>query len=76
MLGRTYVIDHCINVINARLQKEQLDIYLTDCLLAIARHTGVDTDLRYYDILHPQKEEGRDAEEIKDDLKRKINGFI
>ena len=72
LLGADYVLTHIIEAYNQRLRHEAYEIYMTDCVSAIARGLGAKISKRFYDILHPKVEDKRDAEDIINDLTRKM----
>ena len=44
-------------------------VYVTDCLKLITENTGnISLKSRYYDIIHPKKEDTRTGEEIVEDI--------
>lgn len=72
LLGAEYVIEHCVTVYSARQRQEAYQVYTTDCLSAIAKGLGAKVDKRYYDIIHPKPVDNRSAEEIVDDIVKKM----
>lgn len=82
VMGRGYVIDHCISSFQKEQEEKVFRIYLTDALQAIAENTqrfagGMKMNKRYYDIINikPQKQE-ETADEIILRLKGRINGSV
>ena len=74
------MIDHCIAFFRRQQEQTALEIYVTDCLKAIAENTahafgGSTITRRFADIINPPKEEERTAEQIISDFKRKINSL-
>lgn len=47
-----------------RQRREALDIYVTDCFYRICASLGNPPHVRYYDLLHPQPEDTREAVDI------------
>lgn len=72
LLGAEYVIEHCVAVHSARQRQEAYQVYTTDCLSAIAKGLGAKVDRRFYDIIHPRPVDNRSAEEIANDLIKKM----
>ena len=67
MLGIDYILEHCVAFYKAEHKEELFRVYITDCLAAIIKGKG-GTVKRYYDIVHPQKQDTRSAREIADDI--------
>ena len=67
-LGPEYLIDHCISVYNDKRRFESFHVYVTDCLGVIVRGLGGKVTKRYYDVLHPPKEDTQKPQEIVADL--------
>ena len=70
LLGRGYVIQHCVSLLNKKNEERAYQYYVTDTLRAIAnmiyRGNGNLIETRYYDIMNPKKIEqpDRTADEI------------
>lgn len=81
IMGKGYVIEHCISL----FQKEQIDksyrIYITDALQAIANNSAgsdkrVSINKRWIDVVEPTKiQETRTEKEIVNDIRKKIRGL-
>ena len=67
MLGSGYVIEHCVSVFKEKKRQEVFNVYLTDCLAGILIGRGAKIK-RYYDILHPAKNDNRSPNEIVDNI--------
>lgn len=74
-MGRGYVIEHCVSTLKLIIQQEIRDIYITDVLKGIAKAVGIETNMRYADVVQqlkqPQIEEERTPEEIINAIKAK-----
>lgn len=77
VLGKSYVIDHCIAFFQRQQKEQEYRDYVGDALYAIAHNTaalgGVEMKRKYTDVYKP--EETRTAEEIKDSMKEKLAAF-
>ena len=79
LYGTGYVIDHCISRLSQEREARLYRIYVTDALMGImntlhiAYGGGIITE-RYIDLLDPQPEETRSAEEIKNTILSKLRG--
>jgi uncharacterized membrane-anchored protein YjiN (DUF445 family) len=79
-MGKSYVIDHCINFLNKSEEDTALKVYITDALKAVVENTsklagGVTMRRRFYDLINDvPEEEGSEekAEEIKNRMKEKL----
>lgn len=81
LLGRMYLIEHCIYVYNENLKRRAYEVYVTDRLKAINESLasffgGSTPNSRYYDFLerteHPRAEETRTAEQVISDISDKL----
>lgn len=71
LLGSGYVIDHCVAAYTERQRREMYEIYVTDALyslITVWSTNAKDVMKRYYDLLHPQKEDTRTGQEIAEDI--------
>lgn len=68
LLGVGYLSDLLWAAIDAQNRDDMYRIYASDMLCCIARGSGGTVERRYYDILHPPKEDRRTAEEIGEDF--------
>lgn len=87
MLGKQYIIDHCINQIKKESEETALRVYITDALKAVVENTakiggGVTMRRRYADIINnvPDDEETNEqaqkrAEGIINNMKAKLNSL-
>lgn len=78
MLGRGYIIDHCIAAIQRKRQEEldkQIDeayrVYMSDCVSTIVNSMGGKAK-RFYDIVHPGAKDERSGDEIADDVIKRL----
>ena len=79
-MGKSYVIDHCINFLNKSDEDTALKVYITDALKAVVENTsklagGVTMRKRFSDLINDvPEEEGSEekAEEIKNRMKEKL----
>ncbi len=90
VLGRGYVIEHCISTLKSNNETKSYRIYVTDALMAIAENTthllgaqgvvdyGKTIKTRWIDTLKPAPEEepedNRPSEEIASDIWQRIRG--
>lgn len=83
LLGKSYVIDHCINYLKKTNEETALKVYITDALKAVVENTGksinggVAMRSRFIDILNEAQEEDQEdaeekAEKIKANMKRTL----
>lgn len=80
LMGRGYVIDHCIASLRKRNRDIEYRVYITDALKAIVGNTarfagGVELSRRYADYLMPHKK-NLTPSEVKAKIKGKIGGKI
>ena len=72
IMGRRYVIDHCISAFRQSQEEKLFRVYVTDCLRAAIRSDGA----RYWDLIKPQTDTRTDVEivnSIKDKMRRLMN---
>ena len=75
-MGRGYVIDHVISVLQVQTQEEIYRTYITDALNAIVHNTSGQEDRktlqkRYHDIIHHDIIETSDEDDVDVDQKAK-----
>lgn len=87
MLGKQYIIDHCINQIKKESEQTALKVYVTDALKAVVENTakiggGVTMRRRFADIINnvPDDEETNEqaqkrAKGIINNMKAKLNSL-
>lgn len=87
MLGKQYIIDHCVTKIKKESEQTALRVYITDALKAVVENTakiggGVTMRRRYADIINnvPDDEETNEqaqkrAKGIIDNMKAKLNSL-
>ena len=68
MLGVGYLMDTCIDTINAQRTEELYWNYQCDCLYVIASYLGCKLQYRFDEILHPQPVDTRTGIEIAKDI--------
>ena len=70
LLGRGYVADCCISTANFRRSRQNYETYMADAAYVTMNFmTNGKADVpRYYDLLHPKKEDKRSGEEIAADI--------
>lgn len=68
MLGSGYVIEHCVAVLAKERKTEEYQVYMTDCVAAIAKGLGAKISRRFYDIIHPTARDNRTPQEIIADI--------
>lgn len=72
--GDAYIFDHISVEIHKESQKLLYQAYVTDALMAISQRNQA-INKRYIDIINQaSNEETRSAEDIKTDLKDRLNG--
>lgn len=89
MLGRGYLIEHCISTLKAINEEKAYRIYVTDALMAIADNTshflgvngmvdyGRTMSQRWIEVLNPppeKPEDNRPSDEIAADIWTRIRG--
>ena len=77
LLGKSYVVDHCIAFFKKRSENELYQVYTADALFYIneiiaTRFSGKMLSKRYYDLLHKKPEDTRTAQEIVDSIRSKL----
>ena len=80
LLGRGYVIEHCISSFKNKTHEEMYRVYITDSIQAITNmyhkaHGGNGEAVvkRYYDIIHPSEPKKEEtADDIIDRIKKKL----
>lgn len=68
LMGSGYVVDHCISAFSERQERRNFETYITDVGAALINMWTKDKYPRYYDLIHPQKEDNRSGEEIAADI--------
>lgn len=77
VLGKGYVIDHCIAFSHKMDEENIYKTYMTDALKVMcenmAKFTGGSfLNIRFYDIIHPGKIETRTSTEIINNISAKL----
>ena len=67
VLGRGYVVEHCIAAFNSMQEERLYRIYVTDSLKALIK-----ADKRYYDFIDRKPVKKRTYDEIMDEVWGKI----
>lgn len=87
MLGKHYIIEHCISYIGQKAKDEALRSYIADALHAIANNTshlregGMKMSARFSEIFNdetPSGESGDEevtAQEVVDNIKQKLRNL-
>lgn len=70
IMGRRYVIEHCISAFRAKQEEKMFRVYVTDALRALCRSEGT----RYWDMIKPNTGNKQD-EEIVNEIKDKIRSL-
>lgn len=74
VLGKSYVIDHCIAFFEKKTREQDFREYVGNALYVIAHNTaawgGSEMSVKYTDMY--KKQETRSAEEIKNNIKQKL----
>lgn len=77
LFGKGYVVEHCIAFLQRQRKQEELMFYVTDALMYITQNTanmagGKSIAKRYYELLNPEPEETRTAQDIIDSIRSKL----
>lgn len=72
VLGDEYIYEYFLSAYEKELKEKLYCIYITDSLFAISQ--GKSMNIRYIDALENKQEE-RSADEIKGDIKSRLNGM-
>lgn len=79
MLGRDYIDDHIISCYVSIKEKENLNMYITDCLFALVNNSVKKEKMtmknRWFDIIHPKEEETRTEEEVVSNIQQKLKAL-
>ena len=57
LMGKGYVIEHCICEHNKRMKERDYQIYMTDLLKGLAEFVGLQVNVRYADLFKVQTEQ-------------------
>ena len=81
LLGRGYVIEHCVSVTNNTRKEEIYRMYVTESLRIISSGVGREITVKYTDIIERctsrgKAEETRTPEEIIDNIRKKLRGEV
>lgn len=69
LLGIGYAVDHCIADHNARVERQNWEIYISDAAAALVNLRSKEGGFpRFWDIMHPKPEDSRTGEEIAEDI--------
>lgn len=71
MIGSIYVIEHCMASLDQKYKQEAYQIYVTDIARAVCMSLGAKNVKRYYELIHPPKEETRNAQDIVAEISQK-----
>lgn len=80
VLGRGYVIDHCVASYTRRQKEKIYRVYITDALRAIVNNTaqfagnGLAINDRYIDIIEPKPKEELTTEKVVGKIRKKLGG--
>ena len=78
LVGIGYVIEHYISFFHKKQKDDAYKIYITDTLKLILENTahaingGQYIQVRYADVVEPQKEETRTADDVINHVKEKL----
>ena len=77
MLGKSYIIQHCVAFLKKKTKEEAYRIYVTDALMVIAENTsrfngGREMTMRYADLISEEKPEERTEADIINGIKEKM----
>ena len=73
IMGKGYVIEHCISFFQKENREKSYQYYVTDLLWGIARKQGLDVSERFRDLVEPKKIEGK-PKKIISKIKNKLEG--
>ena len=83
LIGRRYVIDHCVLHLRKMSEDEACRVYVTDALKAIADNTGklvkegVGMSKRFVDFINADNDEpSEDAEQKAEEIKSHIGDIL
>ena len=75
MLGKPYILDHCVNHLKKSSEETALKVYITDALKAVAENTGrfvkggMTMRRRFADVINNVPEESKeDSQKRADDI--------
>lgn len=75
MLGKPYILDHCVNHLKKTSEETALKVYITDALKAVAENTGkfvkggMTMRRRFVDVINNVPEESKeDSQKRADDI--------
>lgn len=71
IMGRRYVIEHCISAFRAKQEEKLYRVYVTDALCALCGSNG----MRYWEMIQPKTDDSRQDEEIINGIKDKIRSL-
>ena len=79
LFGKGYVVEHCIAFLQRQRKQEELTFYVTDALMYISQNTanvagGKALQKRFYDVINAKPEETRTAQDIINNIKKKLGG--
>ena len=79
VLGKSYIIQHCVAFLKTRSEEKAFRIYVTDGLKVIAENLanyygGSVLNMRYSDVISTEKPDDRTEEDIINNLKAKMTG--
>lgn len=73
LMGRGYVIEHCISTFNNIQELKMYRIYSTEMLRVIARTQGAEVTVKYADLIEREyKQEEQDPDEIVSKIRGKL----
>jgi len=73
IMGKGYVIEHCISFFQKENRQKAYQYYVTDLLWGIARKQGLNISERFRDLVEPKKIEGN-PKKIISNIKNKLGG--
>lgn len=73
IMGKGYVIEHCISFFQKENRQKTYQYYVTDLLWGIARKQGLNISERFRDLVEPQKVEGN-PKKIISNIINKLGG--
>ena len=79
ILGKGYIIQHCVAFLKNKAVYKAYQICVTDALKVIAENTahangGLTLNMRFADVISDEQPEERTEEEIINNLKEKLRG--
>ena len=74
LMGRGYVIEHCMSTFNNIQETKIYRSYVSEVLRALAKRNGIDIPIKYSDLIERKREakEPESSAEVIDRIKAKL----